>query len=152
MHKNFPLQPLVNLAQQKNDAAAKKLGQLNQQQQAAQAKLDTLLRYLDDYRARFQKAALSGMDKSELQNFQEFINRLDEAIAQQRIVIEKTNHSVQAGIDELHNTKRTMKSFDTLSQRHFASEKKVEEKAEQRMQDEHAGHFAARKRANLDEA
>jgi flagellar protein FliJ len=151
MAKHFPLQPLVNLAHQKNDAATRKLGQLNQEQRAAQAKLDALLQYLEDYRARFQRAVRSGMGHADLRNFQEFINRLDEAIVQQRAVIEKTSRSVQVGVDELHSTTREMKSFDTLSQRHTAAAKKQEQKAEQQLQDEHAGNFFARKKAHNDE-
>ena len=90
MTKTFSLQPLVQLAQQKNDAATKKFGQLNKQQQAAQAKLDTLLQYRKDYQTRFQEAVQNGMNQSDLRNFQGFIQRLDEAIAQQRSINRKS--------------------------------------------------------------
>lgn len=139
MIKPFPLQPLVRLAQQKNDAAARKFGQLNQQQQAAQAKLDTLLQYRKDYQTRFQEAVQNGMNQSDLRNFQNFIKRLDEAIAQQRNANEQAIESVQKGRNDLQDTQRKMKSFDTLEQRHLKSEKKLAAKSEQRQQDEHTG-------------
>ena len=142
MTKTFSLQPLVHLAQQKNDAATKKFGQLNKQQQAAQAKLDTLLQYRKDYQARFQDAVQNGMNQSDLRNFQGFIQRLDEAIAQQRSINEQMLNSVQAGRNELQDTQRKMKSFDTLAQRHMENEKKLEAKSEQRLQDEHTGRHA----------
>lgn len=143
----FSLQPLVHLAQQKNDAATKKFGQLNQQQQAAQTKLDTLLQYRKDYQTRFQEAAQNGMSQSDLRNFQNFIQRLDEAIAQQRNANEQALNSVQTGRNDLQDTQRKMKSFDTLKQRHLESEKKLTAKSEQRQQDEHTGRFAAIKAA-----
>jgi flagellar biosynthesis chaperone FliJ len=44
-----------------------------------------------------------------------------------------------------------MKSFDTLAQRHFENEKKLEVKAEQRIQDDHNGRRAAYKNAGHQE-
>ena len=147
MIKPFSLQPLVHLSQQKNDAAAKKFGQLNRQQQAAQAKLDTLIQYRKDYQARFQEAVQSGMSQSDMCNFQNFIQRLDEAIAQQSDTNEQARNMVQTGRTELQDTQRNMKSFDTLAQRHMESEKKLEAKSEQRQQDEHTGRNATIKAA-----
>lgn len=143
MTKTFTLQPLVQLAHQKNDAATRKFGQLNQQQQVALAKLDTLLQYRKDYQARFQEAVRTGMSQADLSNFQNFMQRLDEAIAQQQKAVEQAHSSVQVGRNELEDTQRRMKSFDTLAQRHVESEKKLEAKSEQRLQDEHTGRHAA---------
>lgn len=147
MIKPFSLQPLVHLAQQKNEAATRKFGQLNQQQQAAQTKLDTLLQYRKDYQTRFQEAVQNGMSQSDLHNFQNFIQRLDEAIAQQRKANEQALTSVQKGRSDLQDTQRKMRSFDTLEQRHLENERKLEAKSEQRQQDEHTGRFAAIKAA-----
>lgn len=147
MIKPFSLQPLVHLSQQKNDAATKKFGQLNQQQQAAQTKLDTLIQYRKDYQARFQEAVQNGMSQSDLCNFQNFIQRLDDAIAQQSNANKQALDSMQQGRAELLGTQRNMKSFDTLAQRHMESERKLEAKSEQRQQDEHTGRNATIKAA-----
>jgi flagellar FliJ protein len=149
MTKSFTLQPLVHLAHQKNDAATRKFGRLNQQQQAAQARLDTLLQYRRDYQAQFHKAVQTGMGQTDLRNFQNFILRLDEAIAQQQKVVEQALSSVQAGRTELEDTQRKMKSFDTLAQRHAENEKQLAAKSEQRLQDEHTGRHAAFKAASV---
>lgn len=147
MAKTFSLQPLVHLAQQQNDAATRKFGQLNQQQQAAQVKLDTLLQYRKDYQMRFQEAEQNGMNQSDLSNFQGFILRLDEAIAQQRNANEHARSLLQIGRSELQEAQRKMKSFDTLAQRHIENEKKLAAKIEQRQQDEHSGRASAIKAA-----
>ena len=147
MAKKFSLQPLVHLAQQQNEAATRKFGQLNQQQQAAQAKLETLLQYRKDYQTRFQEAEQNGMNQSDLRNFQGFMFRLDEAIALQRNVNEQACGMLQVGRSELQEAQRKMKSFDTLAQRHLDNEKKLAAKSEQRQQDEHTGRISAIKAA-----
>lgn len=145
--KAFPLQPLVNLAHQMNDAATKRFGHLNQQQQAAQTKLEALLQYRKDYQIRFQEAARNGMNQADLCNFQDFMQRLDEAIAQQRAAHEQALNSVQTGRSELHDAQRKLKSFDTLEQRHVEKERKLTARSEQRQQDEDTGRHATFKAA-----
>lgn len=150
MIKPFSLQPLVHLAQQQNDAAIKKLGQLNQQQQTAQDKLDALLQYRKDYQAKFQEEAKKGMSPADMKNFQDFIGRLDQAIKQQQAVMEKAKAGVQNGRNNLMNATRKMRSFDTLAQRHVDAEKKQEAKNEQRAQDELTGRLAAYRKTEKD--
>ena len=147
MAKPFSLQPLVHLAKQKNDAAIKNLGKLNQQQQSAEAKLATLQQFRRDYQEKFQEAVRNGMSPTDLRNFQDFIYRLDQAIQQQQNVTELTSHSVNNGRIELKDAQRKMQSFDTLAQRHIEVERKLEAKFEQKNQDEYSGRFAARNAA-----
>lgn len=151
MTNAFSLQPLVHLAQQKNDAAIKKLGMLNRNQQAAQSKLEMLQQYRKDYQEKMQQAEKNGMGLQDLRNFQDFIYRLDDAITQQSAVVAQAQISVQTGRSELSEAQRRMKSFDTLAHRHAEAEKKLETKIEQRMQDEHSGRHAAYKNAEHSE-
>lgn len=148
MTKPFTLQPLVNLAHQKNDAATRKFGKLNQQEQAEISKLDTLLQYRKDYQKRYQEAMQAGMSQSDLSNFQNFMSRLDEVVTQQQKIVEQIHYSVEAGRSELQDANRKMKSFDTLSQRHLENERKIEAKSEQRLQDELTGRHVAFRDAN----
>lgn len=143
MSKKFALQPLVQLAKQKNEAAIKNLGKLNQQQQSAQAKLAMLQQFRRDYQNKFQEAARNGMAPMDLRNFQDFIYRLDQAIEQQQKVMDQAAQSVTTGRVELMEAQRKMQSFDTLAQRFVDGELKREAKAEQKIQDEHSGRFAA---------
>ena len=145
MASAFSLQPLVHLAQQKNDAATRKLGQLNRNHQSAQSKLEMLQQYRRDYQEKLQHAEKNGMELLDLRNFQDFIYRLDDAIAQQRAVVAQAQISLQNGRSELSETQRRMKSFDTLAHRHTEAEKKLEAKNEQRIQDEHSGRRVASK-------
>lgn len=147
MTHTFSLQPLVDLAQQKNDAATRKLGLLNRNQQSAQGKLEMLQQYRRDYQEKMQLAEKNGMELQDLRNFQDFIYRLDDAIAQQSAVVAQAQITVQTARSELSEAQRRMKSFDTLAQRHDEAEKKLEAKIEQRIQDEHSGRYSAYKNA-----
>ncbi len=151
MNKSFSLQPIMNLAQHKNDSATRNLGQLNKQQQSAQQKLYTLLGYRNDYQARLQNASRSGMDQAELRNFQQFINKLDEAIRHQTKAVEQSRMSAQAGRNEFNITQRKLKSFGTLQQRHFKEQKKADNLSEQKDQDEHSGKLAPYQMNNSDD-
>jgi flagellar protein FliJ len=151
MSKAFSLQPLVHLAKQRNDAAIKKLGLLNRSQQTALDKLDMLQQYRRDYQDKLQNAEKSGMTLEDLRNYQDFIYRLDDAIKQQNAAVAQAKNSVQNGRSELSETQHRMKSFDTLAQRHNESERKLEAKIEQKMQDEHNGRRAACKHAEHSE-
>jgi len=145
MSRPFSLAVLMNLAEHHNESATRKLGLLNQQQQGAQQKLDTLLEFRRDYQAQMQKSIQEGMSPVELRNFQQFIYKLDEAIAQQRKQLERSQASTQQGRDEFDVTRRKLKSLDTLRQRHVETQRKIADKAEQKAQDEHAGRAAARR-------
>ena len=141
----------MKLAQHRNDSATRKLGQLNQQQRSSQQKLDTLLEYRKDYQIRLQEASQNGMDQAELRNFQQFINKLDEAISQQTNQVEHSKISTQVGRNEFDTTQRKLKSFDTLQQRHIEEQKKAIKQSEQKALDEHTGRFAAYKIMNAED-
>jgi len=145
MSTKFKLQPLLNLAQMNNESATRKLGQLNKQQHETQNKLEVLQQYRKDYQDRLQASSQQGMDPALLRNFQEFIYKLDAAIAQQRNAVEQSKLSTQAGRGDFSDTQRKLKSFDTLQQRHLEEQHKIEAKQEQRAMDEHTGRFVALK-------
>jgi flagellar FliJ protein len=141
----------LNLAQIKNESATRRLGQLNKQQHDTQIQLETLQQYRKDYQTRMQESSQNAIDPALLRNFQEFINKLDLAIAQQTKAVEQSKLSTQMGRGEFSNTQRKLKSFDTLQQRHIETQIKAEAKLEQRAMDEHTGRSAAYKMRNTEE-
>jgi flagellar FliJ protein len=148
MSKPFTLQPLIDLTQHQNETATRKLGQLNRMEQSAQQKLDMLMEYRKDYQNRLQEASKQGLDQLQLRNFQHFINKLDEAISQQRKAVEQSKVSTQMGRAEFDATQRKLKSFDMLHQRHLDAQKKIAEKSEQKNLDEHTSRLSAYKMRN----
>ena len=97
-----------------------------------------LQQYRDEYATRFTLAAQNGLTRSEWHNYQEFINRLDEAIDAQRLAVAQQVRNTAAGQGVWLKQQTKLKAFDTLSDRHFASENAKEQKREQKIQDEFA--------------
>lgn len=143
MSKNFTLKPLMELAQHHKEAATRELGQRNKVEHDAQEKLEMLKRYRNEYQTRLQEATRNGIDPLALRNFQQFIDKLDEAIFQQRRVLEQSRVSVAQGRSEFDSTQRRLKSYTTLHDRHLEEQKKAVAKSEQNALDEHTGRFAA---------
>jgi len=140
MPSTFQLQTLLNLARQKVDDAARKLGELTNAQSSASSKLEMLIEYRAEYMAQLDILMQGGISSSAWRNFQSFIGTLDGAIAQQQALVDHAAQMVTAGKDEWRNHKRRQTSYATLTERLHAEEALRQNKKEQRANDE----FAAR--------
>jgi len=138
MPKPFPLQTILELMQTRTDEATRNLARLIASERDAKAKLEMLQQYRDEYATRFQKAAQSGINQREWQNYQQFLNRLDDAIDVQRNTVTTQTRLTEAGQLQWQQQRKKLKAFDTLSERHHAAENAREMKREQKMQDEFA--------------
>tara|TARA_R110002073_G_scaffold320204_6_gene495538 strand:+ start:3272 stop:3736 length:465 start_codon:yes stop_codon:yes gene_type:complete len=132
------LKILLEYAQKQNDTSAKKLGQLNFQQQEAEKKLHLLLQYRQNYQSHFQDSAIQGMNQIEWLNFLAFMNKLDAAITEQRQAVTNAQQRKEAGGSEFRSYQRKLKSYDTLSQRQQKIELQQQTKHDQMEQDEYA--------------
>lgn len=139
MPRRFPLQPLLDLAQNHTDAAARDLHALKVKWQEADEKLRQLTVYREDYRVKLLQTTKLGMQVSSLRDFQLFLGKLEVAIRQQSEEVERCKRRWEDGRHEWQAKQRKLKAFDTLSQRHLTSERKREDKLEQREQDELSG-------------
>ena len=142
MSKPFALQTIHELMQTRADDATQLLARLIASERTAKDKLDMLQKYRDDYAAKFRLAAQSGLSPGEWRNYQEFLKRLDEAIDAQRQAVAQQVQRTASGQAHWQQQRMKLKAFDTLSERHYASENAQELKREQKSQDE----FAARRK------
>ena len=137
MTKPFPLQTLLNLSQLRMDDAAKRLGELLAGEHEAGARLALLQQYRDEYHGRFLAAARNGIDRDSLSNYQTFLGRLDDAIAQAHLMVEQSKQRTALGQREWIDKRGRVQAYDTLSQRHRHHEQGIENRKEQKVQDEH---------------
>jgi len=142
MSKPFNLQPLLDLMQSRSDEKTRRLGQLIAAEQSARSRLHLLEQYRQEYAQRLQDAAAQGLTPMSLRNFQEFIQRIDTAIAQQRQMVTTSEHNTAVGQNEWREQNQRLKAIDTLSQRHDQRERYREHRLDQKQQDE----FASRHR------
>ena len=145
MQKATALETLIELAHTRTDDAARRLGALNAKDMDMQAKLALLTQYSDEYRARFQTLAQQGLTASDWRNYQAFLNKLDEAIAQQREALKLMHQRVAVGETDWRSAKRVLNSYDTLARRQIRAEAVRAAKLEQRETDEHSTNTAARR-------
>lgn len=140
MAKPFSLQMVLDLMRNRHDEATQSLARLLAAERDAKKKLAMLLQYREEYTTRFREAAQDGLGQPEWRNFQDFLNRLDEAITQQLQSVSLQEAHTAAGQAEWRQQQKRLKAFDALSERHRVSEARWESRQEQKTQDE----FAAR--------
>ena len=137
-NKNFPLQTLLDLSHARMDEAARRLGQLLASEQEGNQKLLLLIQYRDEYQRRFLEEARQGLAREIWQNYQQFLARLDDAIAQQQQALAASKQRTSDGQKARLGERNKAKAFDTLSQRHRAGTLRAEGRVEQKLTDEHA--------------
>ena len=145
MAKPFHLQPLVELSEERSQAAARMLARLKQAWQEAENKQLQLQGYLEDYRQRLQQQSQSGLTALQWRDYQAFMTKLESAIKVQAQEIERCRLAWEAGQVEWLACERDVKAYQTLRQRHDAAERKLDARQDQQQQDEFARNLHARK-------
>jgi flagellar FliJ protein len=138
MVKPFSLQTVLELMQVRSDEATQRLARLIASERDAKSKLEMLQQYRSEYATRFQEAGKNGLSPREWKNYQEFLNHLDGAIEAQQNAVKLQIMNTAAGQTFWQQQRRKLKAFDTLSERHFAKEEALENRREQKTQDEFA--------------
>jgi flagellar FliJ protein len=144
MSKPFRLQSILDHAEREAEKSAARLGTLNQHKQQAEARLNLLLQYREDYLARFRNGMCANPLDGGWRNFHDFMDKLDAAIAQQQAIVSQTQELMLRGQAEFRDHQRRVKAFDTLATRHQAAEVRRGNRAEQRALDELAAAVASR--------
>lgn len=143
MTGKFPLQSILDLSQMKLEEATRRLGELIADQRLAVERVETLVRYRDEYHARFLAAAREGLGPNQWRNYQAFLERLDAAVTQAQQMAAQSAERAAAGKQEWIEKKSRVKAFDTLAQRHDARMTYAAGRQAQKDLDEHASrlHF-----------
>lgn len=138
MKTTFRLQVVHDLARERNDTAAQQLGALNSEAAKAEAKLKLLLNYREEYQARYRASVQGSLHKAGWQNFRDFLDKLDEAIEQQRAALNLSKQAVQQGRTEWQSTQRDVRAYDTLAERHERAVAYRTKRFDQQVMDEFA--------------
>lgn len=136
--KNFPLQSILDLSQMRLDEATRRLGELIANQEKASGRMELLVQYREEYYGRFMAAAREGLSPEQWRNYQNFLDRLDQAIGQAEQTIVQSKEMTAAGQQDWLSKRGKVKAFDTLAQRHQARTDHDELRREQKSLDEHS--------------
>ena len=138
MANTSALETLIELAQRDSDAAAKRLGAALKAVEEAEAKLQMLLGYRDDYANKLDQAQMAGITPFAYRNFVAFVGKLDNAINGQREVLKHANYRSEQEKKAWQESERKRLSYRTLNERAAAEALRIENKRDQKMMDDHA--------------
>ncbi|MBI4754673.1 MAG: flagellar export protein FliJ [Betaproteobacteria bacterium] len=137
MSRPFPLQTLLEVSRSRLDEATRELGRLLAAETSDEQKLALLTGYRDEYLGRFREAVAVGMAPEQWRNFRAFLERLDQAVAQQQQNVDMARERRHAGQRQVVDQRTRAKAFDLLEQRHHLRQSRIEAKREQRISDDH---------------
>lgn len=133
MNRSDRLQPVVKFAHRKEQDAAQAFGDAQQTASNEQKKLNELMQYRAEYIADFQRKGRAGVTGSAMQQFQHFLARLDDAIAQQTqrvngasVHVQQANQQWQ---EKLTRSRALNNATSTIKQQERQHADRLEQKA-----------------------
>lgn len=148
MSRTRKLDPVIEMARKATESELVKLGESNALLQQEQHQLDDLMRYRDEYLARFRRDDPMVMSAKKALELRGFLAQLDQAIHAQQLQV---NHSQQL-VDRQQNNwmqaRNKEQALDSLMARYHADEQVKLQRREQRDNDEHTNAMWLRLRRN----
>lgn len=138
MTRSKRMTPVVKVAESREQAAARVLGEARQRLEQQQRKLEELTTYRDQYSLEFQQCSGQGMGVARLQDFRLFLARLNEAIEQQRRLVERCQQDCERRRLQWVATRTRTQALGKVVDRYQREEQRVAERREQRDSDERA--------------
>lgn len=130
------LQPAADQARQRSEDAVQRLAE----QQQTLARAERQLAELRGYRQEYAMEAGGGMSVNALLNRQQFVERIDRAIAQQVQEIERQRRQLEHVRTQWREAHAREAALDSVIDRYREQERKSEERREQNEIDERMQH------------
>lgn len=128
--------PIHNIAQKSEDVAAQTLGKVQRELSEHNLKLSELIRYHLDYKTRFNEQAANGMSIVQVQSYQKFISQLEMAITQEKEYISRVTEACSSSRADWTVERQKTQVLEKVMLRYQKQEQKVENRQEQRRNDE----------------
>ncbi|BFM49318.1 flagellar export protein FliJ [Marinomonas sp. THO17] len=135
MKKSRRLQILVDLAQRKEDVVAQQLARDKAKVQQDIQKLEELKEYAQQYES---ERNLLGLSPYLTTNYQHFVDRVQQAIAQQEAAIERAEQQADMSMRRWLQARSKTQSMDVLKDKNLKAEQAFQDRQEQRETDEFA--------------
>lgn len=138
MKRSKRLEPVVKVAENRKQQAAKALGDSQSALQQAEQRLEELKNYREEYIRRFHANGAQGMSAVQMGDYRLFLSNLSRAIEQQTELVEQAAAVVEQQRQQWFNRHGKVKMLDKVVSRIQADEQRVVDKKEQMEQDEQA--------------
>ncbi len=136
MKRSKRLKPVVDIAESREQQAARALGVAQTALDQARQQLDELKAYRQDYLQRFQQAGAIGMGAAQLGDYQQFLHKLGLAIEQQGEAVVQAEQDVEAKRALWFTSRGKAQMLGTVVARYQGEEEKEAMRQEQLEQDE----------------
>lgn len=137
MTKSKRIKPIVNLAENHEKAAARELGDRLKNLDFHEKRLEELLQYREEYHRKLSGA--QGLDARALQEYHIFLARLNEAIHQQKKLVQQAGKERDDSRETWLGKRTRTQALNKVVDRYRADELKQAERKEQKETDEFAG-------------
>lgn len=138
MTRSKRLEVVGEVLQDREDDRAKQLRAAEAAAQAEEQRLTELIGYRDDYQQSLVAKQRSGMSAPLLRDFQAFLAKLEQAIAQQRERVANARRARDGDHQSWREAATKSAAVDALVTRCRTEERKQEDQREQRASDERA--------------
>jgi flagellar FliJ protein len=132
------MKPVQNLYDDTQRRLAVGLATIERKVADAEAKLQELERYRNDYDKQFAQRAGGGIGVTALRDYQAFLARLSEAIKQQQAVVKRAQSERDAERQRWQEAAKRAKALDHVVEQWQTEERRASDRREQRESDERA--------------
>jgi len=140
MKKSQRLGPVIKIAKDREQNAAKALSESRRILEKNEAKLNELIAYQQEYTKRYEDTGRNGMEINRINEFRQFLTKLNEAIASQRELIKFKQSEFEKKNNIWRQTRVKHKSIDKMVVRHRSDESHDEDRSEQGETDDRSQH------------
>lgn len=141
MKKSQRLQTIVEINAGNEKKALEALAVVQQKKQALQTQLESLEEYQQGYHEQYQVISEKGVNISQLLEFRSFISKLELAIKAQQKAIVDMDYKLDSARKNWETQHQKTKSLEKVCQSALDEELSVENKREQKEQDERGNRF-----------
>jgi len=136
MTRSKRMQPVQHVAKGREQEAMQKLGQSQQYLDAQIAKLEELRAYRDQYASDFATSGENGVSATRVQDYRIFLGRLGEAVRQQEALIAQCEAQHEQTRQQWVDSRSHSQAIGKVMERYKAEENNIQERREQKEQDE----------------
>ncbi len=138
MTKSKRMEPVAQVADQRERQAAVEMAEFRRFLDAQQAKLDELNNYRNDYARHFEEAGRGGMDAARMADYRRILARLNDAIAYQEQRLAGLHNEYERVRRRWTDTRTRAAALDKVMQRYRNEEQHAADRREQGESDERA--------------
>ncbi len=143
MKRSRRLEPVVKVAENREQQAARSLGDAQSALNQAQQRLDELENYRKEYIQRFHTTGAMGMSAVQMGDYRLFLSNLSRAIEQQAGLVKQAAVAVEQQRQQWFARRGKVKMLGNVVSRFQTEEQRVADRKEQLEQDERSQRMPA---------